>query len=434
MEIARKDIERVRKGDFTIRFIDRNGKPVGGMADIGHVNHEFDFGASASGSKRFVDLFNTGRMNPHWGVLQSGEDGPFGPYHWERFDRMLDRAHDQGIRMRYHCLIYEQWGTPKWIDPKYRDRPWWDDIPETEQQWWELIERHIKEVATHRRPCDGKPLAEFVEFDVINEMTTRWSRTNQLLEQAGKPATYPTPHLKDGHRNGARMLCLARKYMPKAKLVALEWWPIGELEGWKTPRVFEYFRRLFDPEGTDPHVRQVAEDPLILLGAQCHVGAGKRDLLCFDKINANFERFASPGKNIAITEYDPPSVPRDRPELHRLRLTPEEQAAWSINFFTLAFSKPYITGISRWAMSDRQSQQMDSGILFADGKPKPEYHSLRELIKEKWTTRWTGPLGPDGNASFRGFFGTYEATLSGYDPVSFTLRPSGPRQVVCVMN
>lgn len=37
----------------------------------------------------------------------------------------------------------------------------------------EASERHLREVGFYRRPCDGKPLGEFLEFDVISE-TGSW--------------------------------------------------------------------------------------------------------------------------------------------------------------------------------------------------------------------------------------------------------------------
>ncbi len=227
------------------------------------------------------------------------------------------------------------------------------------------------------------------------------------------------------------MICLARKYMPKARLVVLEGWPIGNLESGSTKRICRHFKRLFDQDSSDPNVRQVARDNRVLLGTQGHFSATDRSVITMDRIHEGLELFAEFGKEIVITEYDPPTVMRDRKDLYHFRLSPEEQAAWSVNFHTLAFSKPYVSEICRWAMSDRQGQKVDAGLVFANGRKKPEYHALKKLIHETWSTRWRGELNPEGTASFRGFFGTYEASLPGCAPIRFTLRSSGPRHVVC---
>lgn len=417
MDQARQDIERIRKGDFKLRVVDADGTPIAGQVRLRHVRHEFRFGGPFSENPLFLDLFNAGRMNPHWGVIQKAEDGPAGPYQWDRFDKKLNAAHSRDISMRWHCLIYEEHGSPRWIDAEYRSQPWWKNVPETEEQWWKLIERHLREVGTHRRPCDGKPLGEFFEFDVINETGSRmW--TNERLEAAGKPAAFPSAHNRhpNGWKNAARMMTLARQYMPKSRLVALEPWPMGDLNNGMTKRVLRHFSRLFDRQSDDPLIRQVAEDPQVLLGCQGHTGVHDRAALTMARVNAGLERFSQFGKEIAITEYDPPCVPKDKPqeEFERTRLTPEEQAAWSVNFHTLAFSKPYIGELMRWCWADGQSMKQDAGIVFQNFRPKPEYFALKKLLTETWSTHWEGPLAADGSASFRGFFGTYEVEASGF--------------------
>jgi hypothetical protein len=306
-------------------------------------------------------------------------------------------------------------------------------VPETEEQWWELIEKHLHAVARHPHPVTGEPIGELLEFDVINETGSKmW--TNIHLNEAGKPAAFPSAHNRHprGNANAARMICLARKYMPKARLVVLEGWPIGDLESGSAKRIYRHFKKLFDQNSPDPNVRQVARDDRVLLGTQGHFSAKDRSTITMDRINAGLERFAEFGKEIVITEYDPPTVMRNRKDLYLFRLTPEEQAAWSVNFHTLVFSKLYASAICRWAMSDRQGQKADAGLLFADGRKKPEYHALQKLIRETWTTRWSGDLDGQGRATFRGFFGTYEARLPGHAPVRFTLCSSGPREIECV--
>ena len=431
MEKAEQDIERIRKGDFVIRFQTADGQSVTGKAEIRHLKHGFRFGAPFSTSRAFLDLFNSGRMNPHWRNLQAGEAGPNGPYRWDHYDRMLRAAHENDILMRWHCLIYEQWGSPAWIDARFQDKPWWNEIPETETQWWALIKKYLRTVAEHPHPVTGEPIGDLLEFDVINETGSKmW--TNIHLEEAGKPAAFPSAHNRHsrGNANAARMICLARKYMPDARLVVLEGWPIGDLDGGPAKRIDRHFAKLFDQNSPDPNVRQVAHDERVLLGTQGHFSAIDRTVITMDRINAGFEHFARFDKEMVITEYDPPTVMRERKDLYHHRLTPEEQAAWSVNFYTLAFSKPYISGLSRWAMSDRQGEKVDAGLLFADGRKKPEYFALKELLRKKWSTRWQGELDAKGRTRFRGFFGTYEAKIAGFKPIRFSVTTTSNPEVL----
>ena len=124
-------------------------------------------------------------------------------------------------------------------------------------------------------------------------------------------------------------------------------------------------------------------------------------------------------------ENTPDSIPR---------LSEEEQAAWSENFYTLVFSKPYMRQLTRWFMLDGLGgDHRDGGVLRADGTPKPELNMLRKLLRETWTTRWEGPLASNGSLMFRGFFGTYDVEVAGHKPQRVQLHAAGPREVVVPM-
>ena len=71
--------------------------------------------------------------------------------------------------------------------------------------------------------------------------------------------------------------------------------------------------------------------------------------------------------------------------------------------------------LTRWFMFDGLGGDHPAGgVLRRDGTPKAEYHALRKLIRETWSTDWKGPLQPDGAAAFRGYFGTYEVEAGGF--------------------
>ena len=64
MKKARQEIERVRKGDFEVRFRTADGQPVQGTVELHHVSHEFRFGAPFSTSQAFLDFHNLGTNEP----------------------------------------------------------------------------------------------------------------------------------------------------------------------------------------------------------------------------------------------------------------------------------------------------------------------------------------------------------------------------------
>ena len=47
-----------------------------------------------------------------------------------------------------------------------------------------------------------------------------------------------------------------------------------------------------------------------------------------------------------------------------------------------------------------------------DYSPRPTYHALRSLIKDKLRTRESGTTGANGQFAFRGFHGLYRVTVT----------------------
>ena len=134
------------------------------------------------------------------------------------------------------------------------------------------------------------------------------------------------------------------------------------------------------------------------------------------------------GKPIHITEFSPPS--RDnRKKGPQPSLTDDEIAAWQVNYYTLAFSKPYIHEITRWFVIDELGGKgMDAGLITKDGKLKPAYYALKRLLKETWSTEWRGTAA-NGVVSFRGFYGDYEIEVPGYRKATVAARSAGPKSI-----
>jgi len=84
------------------------------------------------------------------------------------------------------------------------------------------------------------------------------------------------------------------------------------------------------------------------------------------------------------------------------------QAEYAHDFYTLAFSHPAVKTIVLWALSDKGSwREFPAGVFDDKGKPKPIYHTLNKLIKNKWHTHAKGKIIVDGQVPVRGFYGTY---------------------------
>jgi endo-1,4-beta-xylanase len=103
------------------------------------------------------------------------------------------------------------------------------------------------------------------------------------------------------------------------------------------------------------------------------------------------DKFAKLGKPIQLTEMGCSSAPGIDPNAQRKRAsagwhgpwTEQMQADWVEGIYTIAYSKPYVEGVSWWDLADAVSFWPYGGLLRGDCSPKPAYLRLRKL-QETW--------------------------------------------------
>jgi endo-1,4-beta-xylanase len=406
MEKAEKQINIHRKGDFVLTFRDAEGGSINAQGVIDLKSHDFDFGANLFGfhkmegqplrelALRAIDtLFNTVIVCDYWNANQPELQGGL---YWASPDYGFETAAALDKKARYHALIF---GFPRWFHHY-----------ETEEELWEVIDRRIKNVAD--RYGD-----RIVEVDVINEFINY-----QYWDQNSHAQYLNTTAFPDfaNAENGARVLQIARKHMPGAKLVVLETnlWSISNPV---FQEIYQYHKSLIELGA-----------PYDYIGYQAHYYAqkgmpfeegtpefGPRTFM-MDEISRGLEQMAKLGKPMVITEFNPPSRNNRNSDPDQPRISDEEIAAWEKNFYTLLFSKPYIDGLSRWFTIDNLGGRgMDAGVVSEEGGLKPNYYALKELIKETWHTRWEGLIKEE--ISFKGFHGTYKVSVEGYQETTIQL-------------
>lgn len=398
MDRARTRIEEIRKGDFRLVLVDAAGKPVAGEVRVRLVRHEFRFGADLFGfpklperrrmqAEEVVDeLFNTVVVINYWRRPN-----------FEETDRMLAwaRAHDKTAR--FHALLYN---VPASFSQTGSD-----------EDRWKQIEDRIRTVAERY----GRQIHE---YDVLNEIAidkSIWG--NQDSAFFADPA------------NGARCFALARKYLPDAELLNTDT-TIANAASPGTAAVMKYARDLLAngaPVGVMGHQGHFYASGMIPF-QEGHAKFGGKGAFTMKMIDGGLDFLAALGKPIHITEFSPPSRDRSR-KGPQPSLTDDEIAAWQVNFYTLAFSKPYIHELTRWFVIDELGGRgMDAGLITKDGKLKPAYYALKRLLKQMWTTEWRG-TARGGAVSFRGFYGDYEVEAPGYRKTVVAARSTGPKSV-----
>ncbi|MFB3830114.1 MAG: endo-1,4-beta-xylanase, partial [Bryobacteraceae bacterium] len=332
MERARQRIEKIRKGDFRILVLDRAGKPVTGELALRLARHDFKFGASLFGFPRLPqaareqalgvvdELFNTVTITNYW---PENERSPGAERNWRDADAMLEWALRHGKTPRFHAMLFTM---PNWA-PQVTSR----------EEWWRIIEARIQAVSERYG-------TRIHEYDVLNEVAMRaWifpPKDDPMLNSKVFPAFIET-------ENGVRCFQLARKYLPDAELVNNDT-TILTPSSKGLPLVFKYSRELLahgapiDVIGHQAHFYASGMMPF----SEGHALSGK-GAFTMAMLEGGLDRLAELGKPVHITEFSAPSRNNQRKD-PQPRLSDEEVAAWQNNYYTLAFSKPYIRQITRW--------------------------------------------------------------------------------------
>jgi GH35 family endo-1,4-beta-xylanase len=158
------------------------------------------------------------------------------------------------------------------------------------------------------------------------------------------------------------------------------------------------FARLYDEHISDYNVHPYKFLELLegldydLVGLQFYYGAHLRgtgdkegppamDLFTFSRI---LDKYSELGKPIYITEISVPSSFNDswRIGCWHGGWDEQTQAEWLKGFYSICFSKPFVTAVSWWDANDRNSFITDGGLLDENNRPKEAYDTLKNLIRD----------------------------------------------------
>ena len=400
-------IETYRKGDATLAFTDRDGNPIANaQIKIKQTTHEFKFGANLfmidelendekneAYKKHFADVFNMATLPFYWDSLEPERGKPRYPknspkiYRRPAPDLCIEFCEKHGIEPREHALAYDAF-FPKWLYDA--------DVDEIKRE----LERRYAEIAA--RYADKIPTIE-----VTNEM--EWMN--------GKTRFYDEPDFVEW------CFRLAEKHFPKNELA------INEHTGlcWEdrcraTDKYYAYIEAALlkgvriDAIGMQYHLFNRAEDEY----------RRTRTTLNPKSLYRHMDLYSRFGKPLQITEVTVPAYSWNEED-------EAIQADIIEKLFSIWFSHPGTEQIVYWNLVDgyahlwnpdpeqiKASQGNMSlgenyyhgGLLRFDLSPKPAYHRIRELIKERWHTEETSATDENGIAALRGFYGDYEIEIT----------------------
>ena len=161
--------------------------------------------------------------------------------------------------------------------------------------------------------------------------------------------------------------------------------------------------------------------PIDVIGIQTHQHQGYRGDAYFEDV---LERFSFFGKPLHFTENTLTSgaiMPAHIVDLNDYHVTEwpstpefeERQKNEMEHFFRMLFAHPSVQAITNWEFKDGGWLKAPSGMVAADGTPKPVYHMLKNLIKNEWMTNTEFVTDENGVFTLEGFKGEYELSYNG---------------------
>ena len=404
LDKARKNIEQFRKSDASISFIDAAGKPVNNVqVEINQVSQDFLFGNLAfeiagfapkesykedEFKEKYKALFNFAILPFYWNGYEKSAGNP----EWKKNENAINWCLNNGITCKGHPLGWTgPSGTPKWLlnlpeetaTELYKARIYNNVIGYKGRiNYWDVVNEPVNTV-----PWD-------IAFkDKENSNDLRYNVKDVSINQIA-------PWVEQSFK-------WAYNANPEAHYILNEFCTLAIPE--VRTRFYQLIKEL-----------EKRNTPISGIGIQAHE---PRDMW-FSPVEMykTFDLYKEFNLPIHITEFTPQSSGKDITGWRTGKWTEETQAEFAVQFYTLAFGYPSIASITWWGLSDKSIWLTGGGLLDQDYNPKPVYTQLLKLIKQDWMTK-NVKLTTDkkGQASFRGFFGNYQVTVTQPDGSKKTL-------------
>ncbi|HET7535323.1 MAG TPA: endo-1,4-beta-xylanase, partial [Candidatus Didemnitutus sp.] len=362
-------IEKIRKGDLTVRVTDAAGRAVSGAAvKIEERKSAFQWGSALQMVRlvqdspdnlryreKVLQLFNAASTEndlkwPMW----NGEGQ--GSYTREQTMAGLRWLKQHDFFLRGHVLVWPGWRNLPNYTQHLRGTPHEAAIPD-------LVVGHIREIT---RATKGL----LDEWDVLNEPYSN----HDLMDLFGRdimPAWFK----------------VAREELPKAALFFNDFSNHDATTDRAHVEDFEQTTRFLLDHGA----------PVTGLGLQAHFNnhpnAPANVLAVLDRYEQEFHL------PVRITEFDVWTFDE------------ELQADYTRDFLILSFSHPSVVGVQLWGFWENAHWRPPAALYRSDWTEKPNAKVYQSLVLDQWRTHVAGSTGADGRYATRGFYGGYVVTV-----------------------
>ncbi len=358
---AEARIEKYRKGDFTLKLTDAEGKPLSGVKVTGAlIRHKYGFGSTLGspvllpGTWRSneeygnvaAEMFNAGSLENAMKLKQA-----YLPGIDERIENGLAWMEAQNFHIRGHTMVWPGWRySPKEIS-SLKDDP-------------EALRAAILE---RIHTLGSRYAGRIQDWDVINEPYTNHDYMDLL-----------------GMEEMERWMVAAREAAPDAKLFVNDF-DILSRPGSGNPKL-DYYLELIERFKKN-------EIPIDGIGLQSHfVGS----LTPINQVVELLDTFYKAGVDVQITELTV-NIPDE-----------QTQADYIRDFITAVFSHPSTDLVQTWGFWEGYMFEPEAAMFRKDWSPKPLADTFRKLVQETWSTQVDAVTDAHGEIRFRGFYGTYK--------------------------
>lgn len=377
---AAERINQFRKGDLTVRVLDRNGNPLpGAQVLVQQTNHVFKFGSAVTAQLLAGDGLTAAeremyrsRVSSHFTttVLENDLKWPFWE-DWQPWNRQatldaLDWLKGQNLTVRGHNLIWPSSGNLP-VDARNL----------TGEALKTRIDQHFADILKPEN-AGGK----CYQWDVVNEPYTNYDLQGRIAV-----GNTPQSNGKLGNSELLRWFQLARNLDPQAKLFVNDYDILagGGADVNHQNYLFELAQWMLangapvDGVGLQGHFDRVTPPALL---------------------QAIIERFSTLPVQLAMTEFD-------------INLADEDlQAEYTRDVMTMVFSQPKFTDFLMWGFWEKAHWLPLGAMYRADWSSKPNALVYNDLVFREWWTNAGGTTNEAGKFSTRGFKGSYNVTAS----------------------
>lgn len=375
-------IEKLRKGDFSVVVTGVEGARLkGATVDYRLKRHDFLFG-TAIAHRPFSNEGEYGKAyrqfilgnfsglvcenEMKWYDIEEFRD----KLNYEPADAMLAFAEDNGLKMRGHCIF---WAKPA------RNEDWVVELDGDELR---------AEMVDHIESIVPRYAGRLVAWDVNNEMLDGRMFRDKLGDDI---AVWM-------HKEAARL-------DPDAELFVNEYGILGVPE--KTERYIELIKWL-QSEGAPVHGIGIQSHDSDRLTADPNAKAiddGRsegflKEPLTPEAFLGTLDRFWSETR-----------LPVHLTEISSRTPDANHRAETLDMLFRLGFSHESVEAILLWGFAEGAHWMgPDATLMDAEGNVNVAGRRISDLMQKEWTT--AGRSKSAGNVSFRGFYGTYEVTVT----------------------